>query len=163
MMMTGLIGPDLQREDCWSGSSHDDWHKTCLVKDCRKTWHIPTDGRVRTVLHLSRAAHNSVPHTLDAEPANRRLDGDRGGRGDRRRGRRALSQGRSNARATRGEVCRDAGKTVCIRIAPPSTAGFEASIASCPRRSEFVPSWVKGDLRPKFAGLWRMSVGVHLH
>ena len=34
MMMTGLIGPDLRREDCWSGPSHDDWRKTCLMEDC---------------------------------------------------------------------------------------------------------------------------------
>src|SRR5215471_20797753 len=65
VMMTGLIGPDLQREDCWSGSSHDDGRKTCLWESCRRTWHIPTDGRVRTVLHLSRAAHDSVAYPLD--------------------------------------------------------------------------------------------------
>src|SRR5215469_18094361 len=32
VMMTGLIGPDLRREDCWSGSSHDDWRKTSAEK-----------------------------------------------------------------------------------------------------------------------------------
>src|SRR5262245_48313300 len=41
VMMTGLIGPDLRRGDCWSGPSHDDWRKTCLMESCRKTWHIP--------------------------------------------------------------------------------------------------------------------------
>src|SRR5215472_15716482 len=99
VMMTGLIGPDLQREDCWSGSSHYDWRRTCLMESYRKTWHIPTDGRVRTVLHLSHAAHASVPTRSTApepkrrvaEPANRRLDGDRGGRGDRHRCRHSLS------------------------------------------------------------------------
>src|SRR5262249_4817926 len=34
VMMTGLIGPDLRREDCWSGPSHDDWRKTCLMESC---------------------------------------------------------------------------------------------------------------------------------
>src|SRR5262249_12456450 len=33
--------------------------------------------------------------------------------------------GKSNARATRGEACRDAGKTVRISVAVPSTAGFD--------------------------------------
>src|SRR5262249_19643666 len=42
VMMTGLIGPDLRREDCWSGPSHDDWRKTCLMESWRKTWHIPS-------------------------------------------------------------------------------------------------------------------------
>src|SRR5215471_5779920 len=64
VMMTGLIGPDLHREDCWSGSSHDDWRKTCLMESCPNLAY-PTDGRIRTVLHLSRAAHDSVPHPLD--------------------------------------------------------------------------------------------------
>src|SRR6516162_2613159 len=45
LMTAGLIGPDLRRED-WSGPSHDDWRKTCLIqscrwKSCRKTWHTP--------------------------------------------------------------------------------------------------------------------------
>src|SRR5215469_2194467 len=35
VIMTGLIGPDLRREDCWSGPSHDDWRKTCLIESCR--------------------------------------------------------------------------------------------------------------------------------
>src|SRR6516225_8699464 len=35
VMMTGLIGPDLRREDCWSDPSHDDWRKTCLMESCR--------------------------------------------------------------------------------------------------------------------------------
>src|SRR5215831_2364089 len=35
VIMTGLIGPDLRREDCWSGPSHDDWRKTCLMESCR--------------------------------------------------------------------------------------------------------------------------------
>src|SRR5215510_2461903 len=35
VMMTGLIGPDLRREDCWSGPSHDDWRKTCRMESCR--------------------------------------------------------------------------------------------------------------------------------
>src|SRR5262249_3254070 len=35
VMMTGLIGPDLRREDCWSGPSHDDWRNTCLMECCR--------------------------------------------------------------------------------------------------------------------------------
>src|SRR5262244_2814825 len=34
VMMTGLIGLDLRRED-WSGPSHDDWRKTCLMESCR--------------------------------------------------------------------------------------------------------------------------------
>src|SRR5215813_4347376 len=34
VMMTGLIGPDLRRED-WSRPSHDDWRKTCLMESCR--------------------------------------------------------------------------------------------------------------------------------
>src|SRR5215472_10066665 len=72
VMMMGLIGPDLQREDCWSGSWHDDWRDTCLMESCRKTWRIPTDGRVRTVLHLSRAAHDSVPYPLDRTRTKRR-------------------------------------------------------------------------------------------
>src|SRR5262249_46928630 len=32
VMMTGLIGPDLRRENCWSGPSHDDWRKICLME-----------------------------------------------------------------------------------------------------------------------------------
>src|SRR5215469_3167261 len=72
VMMTGLIGPDLQREDCWSGSSHYDWRRTCLMESYRKTWHIPTDGRVRTVLHLSHAAHASVPTRSTAPEPKRR-------------------------------------------------------------------------------------------
>jgi hypothetical protein len=53
--MKGLIGPDLRRDDCWSGSSHDDWRKTFLMEFlrwnfCRKTRHIP--GRSREVLKL---------------------------------------------------------------------------------------------------------------
>src|SRR5262245_29396395 len=67
VMMTGLIGPDLRRADCWSGPSHNDWRKTCLMESCRgilpKNLAYPTDGRVRTVLpHLSRAAHDSEHH-----------------------------------------------------------------------------------------------------
>src|SRR5215510_13005757 len=34
VMMTGLIGLDLRRED-WSGPSHDDRRKTCLMESCR--------------------------------------------------------------------------------------------------------------------------------
>src|SRR5215468_2837491 len=34
VMMTGLIGPDLRRADCWSGPSHDDRRKTCLMESC---------------------------------------------------------------------------------------------------------------------------------
>src|SRR5215831_13735546 len=37
VMMTGLIGPDLRREDCRSGPSHDDRRTTCLMESCRKT------------------------------------------------------------------------------------------------------------------------------
>src|SRR5215468_1651966 len=42
------------------------------MESCRKTWHIPTDGRVRTVLHLSRAAHDSVPYPLERAGTKRR-------------------------------------------------------------------------------------------
>src|SRR5215469_16684671 len=35
VIMTGLIGPDLRREDRWSGPSHYDWRKTCLMESCR--------------------------------------------------------------------------------------------------------------------------------
>src|SRR5262249_45052124 len=51
VMMTGLIGPDLRREDWWSGPSHEDWRKFCR-ESCRITWHYPTNGRVRTVTTL---------------------------------------------------------------------------------------------------------------
>src|SRR5215475_4182387 len=32
----------------------------CLFESCRKTWLIPRNGRVKTIPHLSRAAHDSV-------------------------------------------------------------------------------------------------------
>jgi quercetin dioxygenase-like cupin family protein len=50
--------------------------------------------------------------------------------------------GRSNARATRREACRDAGKTVSISVAVPLTAGFDRlfpatkAICRCPNRSK---------------------------
>src|SRR5262249_36464932 len=64
VMMTGLIGPDLRREDCWSGPSHDDWRKTCLMESWRKTWHIPRTVERARLLHLWRAAHDSVEGLL---------------------------------------------------------------------------------------------------
>src|SRR5215831_12753885 len=48
VMMTGLIDPDLRREDCWCGPSHDDWRKT-LSYGILPMESCPTDGRVRTV------------------------------------------------------------------------------------------------------------------
>src|SRR5215472_17269869 len=36
VMMTGLIGPDLQREDYWSGSSHDDCARLVLWNPAEK-------------------------------------------------------------------------------------------------------------------------------
>src|SRR6516165_10271106 len=72
VMMTGFIGPDLRQEDCWSGPSHDHWGKTCPMESCQKKLAYLTDGRVRTVLHLSRAAHDSVPHPLDRIGIKRR-------------------------------------------------------------------------------------------
>jgi len=67
--MTGLIGPDLRREDCWSGPSHDDWRKTCLMEFLPKNLAYPTDGRVKGRLpHLSRAAYEfwvlPAPHAV---------------------------------------------------------------------------------------------------
>ena len=67
--MTGLIGPDLRREDCRSGPSHDDWRKTCLMEFLPKNLAYPTDGRVKGRLpHLSRAAYEfwvlPAPHAV---------------------------------------------------------------------------------------------------
>src|SRR5215468_9742696 len=63
VMMTGLIGPDLRREDCWSGPSHDDWRKACLLESCR--WNpaeklgISHGRSSKDGYHiLSRAAHD---------------------------------------------------------------------------------------------------------
>src|SRR5262249_8491182 len=67
VMMTGLIGPDLRR-DCSSGSSHDDWRKTCLMESWRKNLAYPTDGRVRTVTTFIACRPRSVvlpaPHAV---------------------------------------------------------------------------------------------------
>src|SRR5215469_16852262 len=63
VMITGLIGPDLRERTVGLV------HRTTTAQDLSygilpKNLAYPTDGRVRTVLHLSRAAHDSVPHPL---------------------------------------------------------------------------------------------------
>src|SRR5262249_61142576 len=87
VMMTGLIGPDLRREDCWSGPSHDDWRKTCLMESWNPAEKLGiSHGRSSKdgLPHLSRAAHDYVvlpaPHAVprggatfqDGRPASAR-------------------------------------------------------------------------------------------
>src|SRR5215469_8543217 len=78
VMMTGLIGPDLRREDCWSGSSHDDWRKTSAEKLGVSNGRSSKDGttfyRLPPML-LYPTLSTARNQRARAEPANRRGEG----------------------------------------------------------------------------------------
>src|SRR5215831_14277938 len=86
VMMTGLIGPDLRRED-WSRPSHDDWRKTCLMESCRWKSHgrSSKDGyhiyRVPPTISLGfpllkicgSPSHSALPRDVDWQVLDTRL------------------------------------------------------------------------------------------
>jgi hypothetical protein len=62
----------------------------------------------------------------------------------------ARGRGRANPRAARGEACRDAGKTVRIGVAVPSTAGFDRLLLAA-RQFAVARAGQKGDPGLKIA------------
>jgi len=66
-------------------------------------------------------------------------------------------QGEQMRRATRGEVCLDAGKTMRISVSGPLTAGFERRLLAT-KQFAVAQANQKGRSGPRPAGFWRMSV-----
>jgi len=62
----------------------------------------------------------------------------------------------SRAAPTRGEACRDAGKTVRISVAVPSTAGFDRLLPDKGNLPLLAPV-KRAILSSKLPAIWRMS------
>src|SRR6516165_11638078 len=62
VIMTGLIGPDLRREDCWSGPSHDDWRNvvSAICSSARR----PCALRPRDTCQVSKMSSQGVLRLL---------------------------------------------------------------------------------------------------